>query len=77
MDFLFLDPYEDFDPDLDLMPDEYPDYDYWDDVYDHFDEDKEPQVFPRCGLCCFKFESFDSVVVYMRPCRIALVPATY
>ncbi|KAF5984965.1 hypothetical protein FCOIX_2308 [Fusarium coicis] len=26
-------------------------------------EDKEPQVLPRCCLCCFKFEPYDSIAV--------------
>ncbi|WKT39918.1 hypothetical protein QSH57_001737 [Fusarium oxysporum f. sp. vasinfectum] len=27
-------------------------------------EDEEPQVLPRCCLCCFKFEPCDSIVVF-------------
>ncbi|SCO78900.1 uncharacterized protein FRV6_03113 [Fusarium oxysporum] len=27
-------------------------------------EDEEPQVLPRCCLCCFKFEQCDSIVVF-------------
>ncbi|KAF5628794.1 hypothetical protein F52700_7886 [Fusarium sp. NRRL 52700] len=69
MDLFDLDDDLFLDPDMDLMPDEYLDYgyEYWDayhDFYDSFDEDDEPDVGPRCGLCQFKFEAFDSIHVF-------------
>ncbi|EMT61152.1 hypothetical protein NOF04DRAFT_9256 [Fusarium oxysporum II5] len=44
----------------DLTPDKFP---YWDDEFGQSGKDKEPQVLPRCCLCCFKFEPCDSIVV--------------
>lgn len=51
----------------DLTPDKFP---YWDDEFGQSGKDKEPQVLPRCCLCCFKFEPCDSIVVRMYPCQI-------
>ncbi|KAF5251220.1 hypothetical protein FANTH_3655 [Fusarium anthophilum] len=59
-DTFLVDSDSDFDSDLDLMPDEYPGYANW----DLYDVDDEPDVGPRCGLCQFKFEALDSVVVF-------------
>ncbi|KAJ0135722.1 Uncharacterized protein HZ326_21253 [Fusarium oxysporum f. sp. albedinis] len=39
------------------------DFPYWDDEFGQPGEDEEPQVLPRCCLCCFKFEPCDSIVV--------------
>lgn len=61
------DSFVDLDLDLDFMPDE-----YYDEYYG-YEEDQEPQVLPRCGLCLFKFEQSDSVVVCMHPDQNSLV----
>ncbi|KAF5663918.1 hypothetical protein FDENT_13009 [Fusarium denticulatum] len=67
MDLFDLDDGMLFDPDLDFMPDAFFDFEYWE-VYDDgdtwYDVDAEPDVRPRCGLCQFKFEAFDSIVVF-------------
>ncbi|KAG5820171.1 hypothetical protein H9Q71_000709 [Fusarium xylarioides] len=34
------------------------------DAFGQLGEDEEPQVLPRCCLCCFKFEPYDSITVF-------------
>ncbi|KAF5604864.1 hypothetical protein FPCIR_717 [Fusarium pseudocircinatum] len=54
-------------PDLDFMPHAFFDLDYWDVYHDDltwYDVDEEPDVRPRCGLCQFKFEASDPIVVF-------------
>lgn len=60
------------DPDMNPMRDEIfdlEDGDLYHDDYTWYNVDESPDVRPRCGLCQFKFETFDLIVVCMRPFR--------
>ncbi|KAF5971181.1 hypothetical protein FBULB1_9379 [Fusarium bulbicola] len=40
------------------------DLENWEEEFDLSSENEEPQALPRCCLCCFKFEPYDSFVVF-------------
>ncbi|RBQ76619.1 hypothetical protein FVER14953_00283 [Fusarium verticillioides] len=55
------------DPDMNPMRDEIfdlEDGDLYHDDYTWYNVDESPDVRPRCGLCQFKFETFDLIVVF-------------